>query len=300
MPDLAAPAPPAVRVSAIEREVRWHRIVERALGGCSDELIADAEDPTPRRIGRDRRADAGVARGRSGRDACPPADRPARRTRQQGRPGQGARRRRARRPDGGAPKSPERASICLQSSDFARSAAKCISKCIQNERICRATRPGAPPRAGRRTAARRRPARVSICLQPSDLPRSGEKSISNCCHIERICRAKRAADADLGRRGARGGSRGQAGKGMSHRTERREAERPAPRSHAAVAPSGQGDCERSPRGDGAPSARRLANSARRVAQPIRWSVDHTALGRGRPPPLESGGPSRRPSRNADP
>ena len=52
MPDLAAPAPPAVRVSAIEREVRWHRIVERALGGCSDELIADAEDPTPRRIGR--------------------------------------------------------------------------------------------------------------------------------------------------------------------------------------------------------------------------------------------------------
>jgi len=53
MPDPTAPAPPpAASVGAAEREVRWHRIVERALGGCSDELIADAEDPTPRRIGR--------------------------------------------------------------------------------------------------------------------------------------------------------------------------------------------------------------------------------------------------------
>ncbi|MGD0723517.1 MAG: hypothetical protein ABR970_20995, partial [Roseiarcus sp.] len=52
MPDPAAPAPPAVRVSAIEREVRRHRITERALGGWSGELIAEAEAPTPRRIGR--------------------------------------------------------------------------------------------------------------------------------------------------------------------------------------------------------------------------------------------------------
>jgi len=152
----------------------------------------------------------------------------------------------ARGPDGGAPPSPARASICLQSSDFARSAAKCISKCIQNERICRATRLGALPRAGSRSAARRRPARASICLQPSDLPRSGEKSISNYIHNERICRARRGAAADLGRRGARGGPRGQEGKGMSDRTEGREAERPAARSHAAVAPSSQGDCKQSP------------------------------------------------------
>ena len=53
MPDLAAPAPPpAACRGAIERGVRRHRITERALGGWSTELIAEAEDPTPRRIGR--------------------------------------------------------------------------------------------------------------------------------------------------------------------------------------------------------------------------------------------------------
>ena len=62
-------------------------------------------------------------------------------------------------PDGGAPQSPARVSICLQPSDFPRSAEKCISHYFKNARICRATRPGAPPRAGRRTAARRRPLR---------------------------------------------------------------------------------------------------------------------------------------------
>ena len=53
MLDPAAPAPPpAACLGAIEREVRWLRIIERALGEWSNELIADAEDPTPRRIGQ--------------------------------------------------------------------------------------------------------------------------------------------------------------------------------------------------------------------------------------------------------
>jgi hypothetical protein len=47
--DLDEP-PPAARVSAIEREVRRHRIMERALRGWSYELIAGAENLTPRRI----------------------------------------------------------------------------------------------------------------------------------------------------------------------------------------------------------------------------------------------------------
>ena len=238
MPDPAAPAPPpAACLGAIEREVRRHRIIERAPGGWRTGSIAEPVDLGSARSSGRRSSCAGV----DPAGASPLADRQARRPRPHGRRRQGAGRRRARRPDGGAPPSPARASICLQSSDFARSAAKCISKCIQNERICRATRPGAPPRAGSRTAARRRPARVSICLQPSDLPRSGEKSISKCIHNERICRARRGADPGLRRPGARGGSRGQEGKGMSHRPEAREHERPAARSHAAVAPSGQGD-----------------------------------------------------------
>jgi hypothetical protein len=86
MPDPAAPAPPpAVRVSAAEREVRRHRS-RRALGGWSAELIAEAEDPTaPQRIGRIVGRTLALRGGRSGRGACPPADRRARRTRQQGR-----------------------------------------------------------------------------------------------------------------------------------------------------------------------------------------------------------------------
>jgi len=53
MLDPAAPAPPpAACLGAIEREVRWLRIIERALGEWSNELIADAEDPPPRRIGQ--------------------------------------------------------------------------------------------------------------------------------------------------------------------------------------------------------------------------------------------------------
>ena len=209
MPDPATPAPPpAVRVSAAEREVRRHRIIERALRGWTTETIAEAEYLGSARSSGRRSSCAGV----DPAGASPLADRQARRPRPHGRRRQGAGRG-ARGPDSGAPPSPARASICLQSSDFARSAAKCISKCIQNERICRARRPGAPPRAGSRTAARRRPARVSICLQPSDLPRSGEKSISNCCHNERICRARRGAAADLGRPGASGGSGGKRARG---------------------------------------------------------------------------------------
>ncbi|MGD0723881.1 MAG: hypothetical protein ABR970_22860, partial [Roseiarcus sp.] len=53
MPNPAAPAPPpAASVGAAEREVRWHRIIERALGGWSAESIAEAENPPPRWIGR--------------------------------------------------------------------------------------------------------------------------------------------------------------------------------------------------------------------------------------------------------
>ncbi|MGD0723739.1 MAG: hypothetical protein ABR970_22145, partial [Roseiarcus sp.] len=48
-PALSEP-PPAARLGAIEREVRWHRIMERASRGWSTELIADGEDLTPRRI----------------------------------------------------------------------------------------------------------------------------------------------------------------------------------------------------------------------------------------------------------
>jgi len=53
MPDPAVPAPPpAASVSAIEREVRRHRIMERAQRGWSYELIAGAENLKPRRIGQ--------------------------------------------------------------------------------------------------------------------------------------------------------------------------------------------------------------------------------------------------------
>ena len=53
MPDPAAPAlPPAACLGAAGREVRRHRIVERALRGWSAESIAEAEAPTLRRIGR--------------------------------------------------------------------------------------------------------------------------------------------------------------------------------------------------------------------------------------------------------
>ncbi|MGD0723516.1 MAG: hypothetical protein ABR970_20990, partial [Roseiarcus sp.] len=48
---IAVPAPPpAASVSAIEREVRRHRIMERAQRGWSYELIAATENLTPRRI----------------------------------------------------------------------------------------------------------------------------------------------------------------------------------------------------------------------------------------------------------
>jgi hypothetical protein len=51
MTDTAVPtSPPAASVSAIEREVRRHRIMERVLGGWSYELIARNENLTPRRI----------------------------------------------------------------------------------------------------------------------------------------------------------------------------------------------------------------------------------------------------------
>jgi len=47
--DLDEP-PPAARVSAIEREVRRHRIMDRAQRGWSYESIAEAENLTPTRI----------------------------------------------------------------------------------------------------------------------------------------------------------------------------------------------------------------------------------------------------------
>ena len=51
MPDPANPAPPpAAPVSAAEREVRRRRIMERVQRGWRYELIAEAEDLTPRRI----------------------------------------------------------------------------------------------------------------------------------------------------------------------------------------------------------------------------------------------------------
>ena len=51
MSDPTVPAPlPAARASAIEREVRRHRVMERALRGWSYELIAGTENLTPRRV----------------------------------------------------------------------------------------------------------------------------------------------------------------------------------------------------------------------------------------------------------
>ena len=51
MLDPTSPAPlPAASVSAIEREFRRHRIMERARRGSSAEAIAEAEDLTPRRV----------------------------------------------------------------------------------------------------------------------------------------------------------------------------------------------------------------------------------------------------------
>jgi hypothetical protein len=51
MTDPAIPARlPAASVNAIEREIRRHRIMERALGGWSYAAIASTENLTPRRI----------------------------------------------------------------------------------------------------------------------------------------------------------------------------------------------------------------------------------------------------------
>ena len=212
MPDPAAPAPPpAACLGAAGREVRRHRR-RRTRRDRPAAARARPVRPRPQR-GPARRPLDDEDESAAGFDARPDervttvAEEKARAA--------------ARGPDGGAPPSPARVSICLQPSDFPRSAEKSISNYCHNERICRATRPGAPPRAGRRTAARHRPARASICLQPSDLPRSAEKSISKYIHNERICRASRGAAADLGRPGASGGSREQKGEPLEGTDKRR-------------------------------------------------------------------------------
>ena len=50
-PTVRAPSP-AARLSAIEWEVRRHRIMERVDRGWSRKSIAQAEDLTPRRVGQ--------------------------------------------------------------------------------------------------------------------------------------------------------------------------------------------------------------------------------------------------------
>jgi len=148
MPDPAAPAPPpAACLGAAGREVRRHRrrrtrrdrpaaararpVRPRPQRGPPPPLL-DEEDESA--AGFDAGLDESVRRvaGDEARAAAAHGG-----------------------PDGGAPQSPARVSICLQPSDLPRSGKKSISKCFHNERICR-TRPGAPPRAGSRTAARRR------------------------------------------------------------------------------------------------------------------------------------------------
>ena len=52
MQDPGSPVPPTAAASAIEREARRYRIMERVRRGWSYERIGDAESLTPQRIGQ--------------------------------------------------------------------------------------------------------------------------------------------------------------------------------------------------------------------------------------------------------
>ena len=180
MPDLAAPAPPAVRVSAIEREVRWHRIRERASRGWSTELIADGEDLTPRRIRQIVRETLAL------REVDPAGEH----VRLQIARLDASLRLAAERVEDGELGAIDRLPRVLERLDRYRNTAAApppldeaaegaarfdarlderIRRAAEDE--ARAAAAGGEPDGG----ARRTPARASICLQPSDLRRSGEK-----------------------------------------------------------------------------------------------------------------------------
>ena len=125
MPELAIPSSlPAASVSAIAREVRRHRIMERVDRGWSRKSIAQAEDLTPRRVGQ-------IVRQTLQPREVDPAGAPVRlqaarldervATAAEDKPRAAVAR---RAPDGGSAQTPAPVSVCLQPFDFPRPAEK--------------------------------------------------------------------------------------------------------------------------------------------------------------------------------
>jgi hypothetical protein len=181
MSDPAVPTSrPTASVSAIEREVRRHRIMERAQRGWSYELIASNENLTPRRIRQ-------IVRETLILRQIDPAGEPVRR--------QTARldawlRLAAQRVEDGDLAGIDRLLRVLDRLDRYRNAAAAAQPFDEvaegaalfdarlDERIRRAAEDKARAAAARGApdgGAPQSPAPVSICLQPSDFPRSTEK-----------------------------------------------------------------------------------------------------------------------------
>jgi len=181
MTDPAIPARlPAASVNAIEREIRRHRIMERALGGWSYAAIASTENLTPRRI----RQIVKQSLKRS------PADRAAEHIRLQTARLGAPLRLAAQKIDDGDLGAIDRLLRVLERLDRYRNTAAApppLDEAAEgaarfdarlDERIRRAAEDEARAAAAGGESdggARRTPARASICLQPSDLRRSGEK-----------------------------------------------------------------------------------------------------------------------------
>jgi hypothetical protein len=186
MPDPAVPAsPPAASVSAIEREVRRHRIMDRAQRGWSYESIAEAENLTPTRIRQIVRQSLEV------REIDPAGEH----VRLQIARLDASLRLAAQRVEDGDLAGIDRLLRVLDRLDRYRNAAAApqpfdevaegaaLFDAKLDERIRRAAEDkaraaaarGAPDAGAPHSPAPQSPAPASFCLQPSDLPRSAEK-----------------------------------------------------------------------------------------------------------------------------
>ncbi|MGD0723563.1 MAG: hypothetical protein ABR970_21240 [Roseiarcus sp.] len=199
MPELAIPMPPpAASVSAIAREVRRHRIMERVDRGWSRKSIAQAEDLTPRRVGQIVQATLA----RRGRD---PAGEHRRR--------QSARldpslRLAARKIADGDLAGIDRLLRVLDRLDRYQTAAAAAPRDRPDDAARRdagrdrRVKSAAGRRARDAAAPAADPARASICLQPSDFAQSGEKKTSENFKTERILRPRPPARRPVARAAA--------------------------------------------------------------------------------------------------
>jgi hypothetical protein len=194
MTDPAAPAPPpAAPVSAVAREARRHRILERLLRGSTYDSIAEAEKLTRQRVGQ-------IVRQTLARRGVDPAG--GRALRRIVRLDASVRRAAQEIDDG------DRAAIdrLLRALDRRQaSAAAPAPRDGQDDAGRRAARRGRRVKRGagwraRDAAARAAdPARVSFGLQPSDFALSAEKKTSRNFYKERIARPRPAARRPVAR-----------------------------------------------------------------------------------------------------